>query len=318
MLDSSLSGEVMSSPYLIFSTQSYTYLREAICALGHFEPGLIDRKVFPDGERYQRILTPVKGRDVIFIGGTISDSDTLELYDAACAVAKHEAETLTLIIPYFGYSTMERAVRPGEVVTAKTRARLMSVIPEARDGNRVVLLDLHVSGITHYFEGNIRPVHLYGKQVVLQAIRELVDGDFVLACTDAGRAKWVESLANEIGVKPSFVFKRRIDSETTAVSAVSAQVENQQVIIYDDMIRTGSSLLNAARAYRDAGAKSIAVVTTHGVLPGDSLEKLRASGLIERIICTDSHPRAIALQGDFLGVKSIAGLLADFLKGSSM
>src|SRR6185436_652869 len=108
-------------------------------------------------------------------------------------------------------STMERSVRSGEVVTAKTRARLLSSIPMASRGTQVFLLDLHVNSIAYYFEGGIRPVHVYGKPLVTGAARRLGGDDFVLACTDAGRAKWVESLANDLGVDAAFVYKRRLD-----------------------------------------------------------------------------------------------------------
>ncbi|MFN3491513.1 MAG: ribose-phosphate pyrophosphokinase, partial [Anaerolineales bacterium] len=91
----------------------------------------------------------------------------------------------------FAYATMERAVRPGEVVTAKTRAALLSAIPPACSGNRIVLLDLHSEGIPHYFEGELTAIHVYGKPIIRALARRLGGDDFVLACTDAGRAKWV-------------------------------------------------------------------------------------------------------------------------------
>jgi ribose-phosphate pyrophosphokinase len=84
---------------------------------------------FTDGERYQRILSKIENRDVILIGGTVTDEPTLELYDLASSLVSYGANSLTLVIPYFGYSTMERAVLSGEIVTAKTRARLFSAIP---------------------------------------------------------------------------------------------------------------------------------------------------------------------------------------------
>lgn len=299
---------------LLFSTFSYEYLRNSIGSLGGFEIGNIERKFFPDGENYRRILNEVLDRDIVFIGGTISDLDTLEIYDLACAMVKYGAKTLTIVIPYFGYSTMERAVKAGEVVTAKTRARLLSSIPLAERGNRFIMLDLHAEGIPHYFEGSTKTVHLYAKEVVMQAIQELSQGeDFVLASTDAGRAKWVESLANDLGVLPAFVFKKRISGEETKVSAVSASVENKHVIIYDDMIRTGSSLINAAKAYLECGAKKISVVTTHGILPNNALEKLKNTNLFEKIYCTDSHPRVLTFKDDFLVVKSISSLLHQYL-----
>ena len=207
---------------LIFSTHAYGFLRDDLCRLGGFPPGEVERKEFPDGERYLRLASAAAGRDAVLVGGTSSDADLLELYDLATGLVRCGARRLTLVVPYFGYSTMERAVREGEVVTAKTRARLLSGIPVAPAGNRILLLDLHSEGIPHYFEGNLTAVHVYGKPVVTAAIRRLGGDDFVLACTDAGRAKWVQSLANDLNVPASFVFKRRLDGRRTEVAAVSA------------------------------------------------------------------------------------------------
>ena len=95
----------------------------------------------------------------------------------------------------------------------------------------------------------------------------------MLASTDAGRAKWVESLAKDLQVDAAFVYKRRTSGSETEITGVSANVAGQRVVIYDDMIRTGGSLLNAAQVYRDAGAVAIDAIATHGVFPGDSLEK---------------------------------------------
>lgn len=299
---------------IIFSIRSYQYLRDEICRLGSLESGQVDTRIFPDGERYQRICDNVTGRDVVLIGGTISDSTTLELFDLASAIVKYGAGRLTLVIPYFGYSTMERAIHPGEVVTAKTRARLFSSIPPAARGNRVFLLDLHTEGITHYFEAEITPWHVSGKPLITASVKRLGGDDFIIACTDAGRAKWVESLANELGVHAAFVFKRRHDDGQTEVTAVSAQVRGKSVVIYDDMIRTGGSLIQAARAYADAGATRLTAVTTHGVFPGDALQRIRDAGLFSEVVCTNSHPRALELDQGFLHVESIAALLLDQIR----
>jgi ribose-phosphate pyrophosphokinase len=301
---------------LLFTTSSYDYLGRAMCGLGDLEHGVVERRAFPDGECYQRIVTDPADRDVVVVGGTIGESDTLELYDLACTLVTCGAYRLTLVIPFFGYSTMERAVRVGEVVTAKTRARLLSSIPQASRGNQVFLVDLHVASIAHYFEGQIRPVHVYAKQVIVDACRRLAGDDFVLACTDAGRAKWVESLANDLGVAAAFVYKRRTSGTETEVTGVSAQVAGKKVVIYDDMIRTGGSLINAARAYQEAGAASIDAVATHGVFPGDSLARVYGTGLFGKIVTTDTHPRAVSLAGDFLEVPSIATVLVEHLRSN--
>ncbi len=299
---------------IVFSTASYAYLGDSVAAAAAWQRGEIERKTFPDGERYQRIATEVADRDVVVIGGTCSEDDTLELYDLASTIVHLGAYRLTLVIPFYGYSTMERAVRPGEAVVAKTRARLLSSIPAASRGNQVFLLDLHVSAIAYYFEGPLRPVHVYGKSIVMAAARRLGGDDFVLACTDAGRAKWVESLANDLGVPAAFVYKRRLSGSETEVTGVSAQVQGKRVVIYDDMIRTGGSLISAARAYRDAGASAIDAVATHGLFPGDSVAKLEATGLFGRIVVTDSHPRAVARASHFLEVVTIAPLLVEHLR----
>ncbi|MDQ3366493.1 MAG: ribose-phosphate diphosphokinase [Myxococcota bacterium] len=298
---------------LVFSTHAYTYLGDDIASGARWERGSIARKSFPDGEHYRRIETDPADRDVILVGGTIDDANTLELYDLACGLVAGGAYRLRLVIPFYGYATMERSVRPGEVVTAKTRARLLSSIPMASRGTQVFLLDLHVDAIAHYFEGGVRTIHVYGKDLVTAAARRLAGEQFVLACTDAGRAKWVESLANDLGVQAAFVYKRRLDGDSTEVTGVSAQVGGKRVVIYDDMIRTGGSLISAAQAYTEAGAVSIDAIATHGLFPGDSLAKLRDSGLFGTIVVTDSHPRSVALRDPFLHVESSARLLIEHL-----
>jgi ribose-phosphate pyrophosphokinase len=300
---------------LLFAIPEYDYLaRELAAQRGAAELGDVERSVFPDGERYLRVRTDVNDRDVIVVGGTISDQATLEIYDLACAIVENGAATLTLIVPWFGYATMERAVHPGEAVLAKTRARIFSSIPAAKLGNQILLLDLHSEGIPHYFEGALHPVHVYGKPLIEPLAREIGGDSFVLGSTDAGRAKWVESLANDLRVPAAFVYKRRLGPAETAVTAVSARLDGETVIIYDDMMRTGGSLMNAARAYRSAGAGTIHAIATHGVFPGDSLTRLHESQLFASIACTDSHPNARRLAGEGLIVRSVAPLFVRFLR----
>jgi ribose-phosphate pyrophosphokinase len=297
---------------IVFSTEAYDYLGRAVAAATGWQLGAVTRRTFPDGEHYLRIDTDPADRDAVLVGGTMDDRTTLELYDLACGLVTDGAYRLRIVMPFFGYSTMERSGRPGEVVTAKTRARMLSSVPMASRGTQVFLLDLHVAAVAHYFEGGIRPIHIAGKPLVTAAARRLGGDDFVLACTDAGRAKWVESLANDLNVAAAFVYKRRHD-DATAVTGVSAQVAGKRVVIYDDMIRTGGSLLSAARAYRDAGALAIDAIATHGLFPDDSLARIEQSGLLGRIVVTDSHPRAVALHSPFLAVDSTATLLAEHL-----
>ena len=299
---------------LCFSIASSDAFGADLCRTADLERGGVQQQTFPDGERYVRFGTSVARRDVVIVGGTPTDADLLDLYNMATGAVTDGAARLTLVIPYLGYSTMERAVKDGEVAAAKARARLLSSIPLAPNGNRVLLLDLHSEGIPYYFEGGTRAVHVYAKPVTSRAIAEAARGEpYVLACTDAGRAKWVQSLANDLVVPASFVFKHREDGTRSDVTAVSAHVKGKTVVIYDDMIRTGGSLMNAARAYLHEGASRVAAVTTHGVFPGDALERIRASGLFTSLTCTDSHPRARQLAGEYLRVEPCASLFASVI-----
>src|SRR3954454_7430143 len=137
---------------LCFSIPSYDAFGDDLCHAADLECGKLQRLTFPDGERYARFCTPVGGRHVVIVGGTPTDGDLLDLYDLATGAITGGAARLTLVVPYFGYSTMERAVKDGEVAVAKARARLLSLIPLAPDGNRILLLDLHSEGIPYYFE----------------------------------------------------------------------------------------------------------------------------------------------------------------------
>jgi ribose-phosphate pyrophosphokinase len=296
---------------IVFAIDRYEELARDLARLGSAVEGSITRKLFPDGEHYLRVEDEVNDREVVLVGGTVDHDATLELYDLACALVECGASSLTLVVPYFGYSTMERAVKRGESVMAKNRARILSSIPRAKLGNQIVLLDLHSEGIPHYFEGTIRPFHVYAKPVIEDLARELAGDSFVLGSTDAGRAKWVESLANDLHVPAAFVYKRRISGESTEVTAVSAALKGETVVVYDDMIRTGSTLINAGRAYREAGAGRLIAIATHGVFAGDGASRIRESGLFETIAVTDSHPNA---RQEGVLVRSVAPLFESYVQ----
>jgi ribose-phosphate pyrophosphokinase len=301
---------------IVFATKRYQYLKTRVLALApHWEDGALEIRDFPDGEHYHRITSDVHNQEVIVIGGTIDDQETLELFDIAHGCVQLGALSLNIVIPFFGYSTMERAAKRGEIVKAKTRALLFSALPPTAMGNKVLMIDLHVDGIAYYFEGGVRPVHLNARQLVMDAALKLAAGaPFVLASTDAGRAKWVESLANDLHVPAAFVFKRRISGEETYVTAISADVQSKLVIIYDDMVRTGGSLLHAAQAYREAGASEIMVITTHGVFAGNGFQLIKESGLVKKIVCTDTHPNALGIADKLLQIQSVDRLIVNYFE----
>ncbi|MEZ5047003.1 MAG: ribose-phosphate diphosphokinase [Chitinophagaceae bacterium] len=299
--------------YIIFSTTSYSYLMEELLAISSFEKGQIERHFFPDGELYLQILNDVENKDVILIGGTIDDMNTLELYDLAMGIVQLGARSLQIIIPYFGYSTMERAVKKGEIVKAKNRATLLSAIPMCTENNVLYLMDLHSEGIPHYFDHHVRTHHIYCKDIFINEIKNNTLVNVVLAATDAGRAKWVESLAFEMNIGSAFVYKHRLQGDETVITGVNANVQNKTVYIYDDMIRTGGSLIKAAQAYHDAGAKEIIAMTTHGLFNNGALEKIEKSGLFTKVITTNTHPNVLNLKNQFIQIKSVAGIIFEII-----
>lgn len=295
---------------LLFTISSYTYLEASFLATGDFDAGQLEQRPFPDGEIYRRVIDDPWGRDVVLLGGTPTDADWLELYDYGCALSRAGARSLSIVMPYFGYATMERAVKRGEVVTAKTRARLISAIPPCEGGSRIFLFDLHTDGTEFYFGDSATTHHLYGAPIVTNLITNVAgEADFVLGATDAGRAKWVESLARGIGCSPAFVYKRRNpDGGDLTVTGINADCDGKVVVIYDDMIRTGGSLIQAAKAYRDAGARAVHAVASHLILPGDAMDRIEKSGLIDGVHGTDSHPgsaKAVARGGRLVNVAEL-------------
>ncbi len=277
----------------------------------------VESRRFPDGELYLRYPLEDRfgllGQDVVIVGATESQSSLDEVYRLGSTAVKGGARTVVLVVPYYGYSTMERATRPGEVVSAKVIARQLSALPRARRGNWVLLMDLHASGIVHYFEGDTVAMELYAEPCIVEAIRALQLEKLCLASTDMGRAKWVETFANRFHAPVALIHKKRLSGLDTRVSAVVGDVAGLDVVIFDDMIRSGSSLIHAAEAYSRGGARSVRGVATHLVLPPGSIERLESSPL-QRIIGTDTHPNHQLVAGrPKFEVVSVAGLFAEVL-----
>jgi len=197
---------------------------------------------------------------------------------------------------------------------AKTIARQLSAIPRAAQGNRVLLMDLHSAGIVYYFEGDTVALELYAEPKLLEAIGRLRLKRLCLASTDMGRAKWVESFANRLHAPVALIHKKRLSGSETRISAVVGDVAGMDVLIYDDMIRTGGSLLQAAEAYVKAGAASVQAAATHLVLPAGTVQRLEESPLA-RVIGTDTHPNHALVEGrPRFEVISVADLFADVTK----
>lgn len=300
----------------ILSSKKYEYLKQNILKQDEtFNDIQIETETFPDGEHYWKIINPEQlcHKPAVLIAGTVDDESIFELYNIASTLVREQCSSLHIVIPYFGYSTMERAVKEGEVVTAKNIANLISSIPQAPLGNFVYMMDLHSLGTQYYFENTIHPTHLTTWNVIKQMLTQF-DKDIVLASTDMGRAKWIEKMGNELHLETAYIMKKRLSGSRTEVVALNAEVKNKDIVIFDDMIRSGTSLIHAAEAYKNAGAKDIYVVTVHGIFVPGALNKLKSCGFIKKILCTNTHINAQRMNDEFVTVYDISEVIAERLQ----
>ena len=306
----------MENKICLISSKKYQYLKDLL--LQHHPEYFVDLPLeqtqFPDGEQYYRIgrSAELKNRPAVYVCGTVDDAAVLEAYSISSTIIREQCTSLHLVIPYFGYSTMDRAVKDGEAVMAKNIANLLSAIPAAPLGNFVYVLDLHSFGTQYYFGSSVNPVHLTSWNLLKKMVTDL-GSNFVLASPDMGRAKWVEKMGNELGLNTGYVLKKRLSGNATEVVALNADVAGKNVVIFDDMIRSGSSIINAAQAFKDVGARDIYVVTVHGIFVPGAIKRLKDSGLIKSISCTNSHPNTQNIHDEFIKVYDISELLLEGL-----
>lgn len=265
-------------------------------------------KTFADGERYHAFPTSISGKDLVIVGATHTDASHQELLDLIQGGRYWNAASINVIIPYLGYSTMERA-KPyvHEIPKGITRTRQ---IFRARP-NFVAFVDLHSEAVLHAHAGEIRTKHVWTDSLVVDKIRASGLTDFVLVSPDYGFSKRVARLASLLDCPHTAADKDRYDTDKTIVGQVSTVVKGKTAIVCDDMIRTGGSIIQTALRCLDAGARDVVVMATHLVMAGDAMDKFRASP-ISRVIGSDTYP---GRRGDeLLDVYSTAPLLAEILE----
>lgn len=266
------------------------------------------RKTFADGECYHAFPRSIVGRDLIIIGATHTEAAYQELLDLIQGGRYWNAASVNVVIPYLGYSTMERA-KPfsHEIPKGITRTRQMfRTRPDF-----VAFVDLHSEAVLHAHAGEIRTHHVWTDTLVVEKIRAIGLSDYVLVSPDYGFSKRVARLARLLDCPHTAADKDRYDTDKTIVGQISSVVRGKTAIICDDMIRTGGSILQTAARCLDAGARDVSVMATHLVLAGGAIERFAASP-INRIIGSDTYPgrKSDAL----LDVYSVAPLLAKVLQ----
>lgn len=261
-------------------------------------------KRFADGEVYHAFPCDISGRDIIIIAATPDDAAHQELVDLISGCRYWNSGSVNVVIPYLGYSTMERA-RPesGEIPKGITRTR--QIFRSRPD--YVAFVDLHSEAVSHAHAGEIRTRHVWTESLAARKIQKMGLRDYVLVSPDYGFSKRVARLAGLLGCPHAAANKDRYDVDRTIVGQMSSAVRGKTAIICDDMIRTGGSMLQTVDRCYEAGAVEVMILATHLVLAGDACARFRARG-IDRIIGTDTFPGRHS--DDLLDIFSVAPLIA--------
>ncbi len=268
----------------------------------------MERKQFADGECYHAFPQSIDGKHLVILGVTHDDSSHQELLDLISGGRYWNAASINVIIPFLGYSTMERAKHNSfEIPKGITRTRQ---IFRARP-NFVAFVDLHSEAVLHAHAGEVRTKHVWTDDLVVEKIKKSGLTDYVLVSPDYGFSKRVARLASLLNCPHTAADKDRYDTDKTIVSQVSSVVKGKTVIICDDMIRTGGSIIQTANRCLEAGAKEVVAHATHLVMAGDSMEKFRC-GPISKVIGSDTYPGRSS--DDLLDVYSVAPLLAEVIE----
>lgn len=265
-------------------------------------------RTFADGEVYHAFPRDIAGHDLIIIANTTDDTAHQELIDLIAGARYWNALSVNVVIPYLGYSTMERAKpESGEIPKGITRTRQ---IFRARP-DYVAFVDLHSESVMHAHTGEVRIRHLWTEQVAVEKIRQLQLDNIVLVSPDYGFSKRVARLAGLLDCPHTAANKDRYDVDQTIIGQLSGAVRGRTAIICDDMIRTGGSMLQTVDRCYQAGAVGVMVMATHLVLAGGARERFVAKG-IGCIIGADTYPGRES--DDLLQIYSVAPVIAEELK----
>jgi ribose-phosphate pyrophosphokinase len=245
---------------------------------------LVPAKVttFADGESSVEFLDNIRGEDVFIIQSTctpVNDS-LMELLIMIDAAKRSSAARITAVIPYFGYARQDRKSASRTPITAKLVADLLTTA----GAHRVLTMDLHAGQIQGFF--NIPVDDLTSRLVFAKDIKHNVGTDegTVFVSPDAGGVVRARKFADMFHAEIAIVDKRRPEAGKSEVMNLIGDVKGKHAILVDDIIDSGGTLCNAAKAIMDAGALSVRAYITHGVLSGEACQKVEKSVLAELVI----------------------------------
>ncbi len=265
---------------------------------------------FSEGEIRVKINENVRGKDTFVIQPTCppTNDNLMELLIMIDALKRASARRITAVIPYYGYARQDRKDQPRVPITAKLVANLITTA----GADRVLTMDLHAGQIQGFFD--IPLDHLYAIRVFEQYLkRKRLTKKIVVVSPDVGGIKMARAYAKRFGAGLAIVDKRRTTPESTEVMHILGEVKGKECLLVDDLIATGSSIVEAATAVKRAGATAVYACVTHPILSGAALSHIGQS-VLKELIVTNTIPIPPEKRHPKIAVLSVASLLAEAIQ----
>lgn len=242
---------------------------------------------FANGEIYCEIEKNVRGADVFVIQSTCApvNENLMELLIIVDALKRASANSITAVVPHYGYSRQDRKSAPRTPITAKLCADMITVA----GASRVITMDLHAGQIQGFF--NIPFDNIFASPVILEYIQKNLDlKNLITVSPDAGGVERVRHFAKKLQLELALIDKRRTGPNVAEAMNVIGDVTGKDCIIIDDMIDTAGTLVQAAKALRKNGAQKIYAAATHPVFSPPAIERIAGCEELEAVIVTDTIP----------------------------
>lgn len=299
----------MNSPK-IFAGSSNKNLATSVSKISKIPLGKMDLGIFGDGEIDVWVEERVNNSDVFIIQSAAQpvNDNIVELALINDALRRAGAHHIIAVIPYFGYSRKEKQSRPGEPISAKVIADLIV----STGVYKVVCLDLHADAIVGFFD--VPVIYLSALEIMANRVKKEKLTNPIVVSPDTGGVKRARNFATFLNNAPLAVMEKRRATDkrdTMEILSMSGEVKGDTAILVDDIISTGGTIVENAKALKAKGVKKIYVCATHGVFAGNAIERLEKSP-IEKIFVTDSI--AQNFKSNKIEVISIAPLIAQSLK----
>ncbi|GAA6937426.1 ribose-phosphate pyrophosphokinase [Helicobacter pylori] len=262
---------------------------------------------FSDGEINIQISESVRGKDIFIVQPTCVpvNDNLMELLVMVDALRRSSANSITAVLPYFGYARQDRKAAPRVPITAKMVANLMQEVGI----ERIITMDLHAGQIQGFFDVPVD--NLYGSIVFRDYIRSKALKNPVIASPDVGGVTRARYFANQMGLDLIIVDKRREKANESEVMNIIGSAKERDVILVDDMIDTAGTICKAALALKEQGATSVMALGTHAVLSGNAIKRIKESALDE-VVVTNSIP--LVQKCDKVTTLSVASLFAEVIR----